>query len=80
MLYKRSSLTPLLLNEDWIQATASVPLDPFDGQELRYKKLERGFVIYSIGEDQKDNGGKEPPKSRQKNINSDSDITFIIEK
>ena len=32
----------------------SVPTDPFDGNELRYKKLETGFVVYSIGEDLSD--------------------------
>lgn len=56
----------------------SVPLDPFDGQEIRYKKLEKGFVIYSIGENQVDDGGKEPSKDKKNNNNSD--ITFIIEK
>ncbi|NLH16717.1 MAG: hypothetical protein GX455_09065 [Phycisphaerae bacterium] len=35
-----------------------VPIDPFDGQPLRFKRLEKGYVIYSIGEDGKDDGGK----------------------
>jgi hypothetical protein len=55
----------------------AVPTDPFDGKELRYKKLDTGFVVYSIGEDKTDNGGKEPPpKSRRR----DCDVTFIIER
>lgn len=29
----------------------AISKDPFDGKDLRYKKLETGFVIYSIGED-----------------------------
>lgn len=58
----------------------SVPLDPFDGQKIRYKKLEKGFVIYSIGEDKTDNGGKESSKDSKKKNDLDSDITFIIEK
>jgi hypothetical protein len=37
---------------------AQVPLDPFDGAALRYRRLEDGVVIYSIGPDGKDNGGK----------------------
>jgi hypothetical protein len=35
-----------------------IPLDPFDGKPLRYKRTERGFVVYHIGEDGIDNGGK----------------------
>lgn len=35
-----------------------VPIDPFDGNPLRYKRLEKGYTIYSIGEDGKDDGGK----------------------
>lgn len=58
----------------------SVPLDPFDGKEIRYKKLERGFVIYSIGEDMKDDGGKEQPKDKKQGAGNNWDITFIIEK
>ena len=36
----------------------TVPLDPYTGQVLRYKKNEDGSVaIYSVGEDLADNGG-----------------------
>ncbi|MHC4482198.1 MAG: hypothetical protein ACYSW4_01480 [Planctomycetota bacterium] len=55
----------------------ALPKDPFDGQDIRYRKLETGFVVYSIGEDERDDGGKERRrKSRDKNY----DITFIIER
>jgi len=55
----------------------AVPKDPFDGKELRYKKLETGFVVYSIGEDGNDDGGKEKPRER---TSSDApvDVTFIV--
>jgi hypothetical protein len=36
---------------------AKVPTDPYDGQPLRFRRLEDGVVIYSIGPDGKDNGG-----------------------
>jgi hypothetical protein len=36
---------------------AAVPLDPFDGKSLRYRHLDDGVVIYSVGADGKDNGG-----------------------
>jgi type II secretory pathway pseudopilin PulG len=47
----------------------SAPLDPFTGQPLRYKKLAKGYVVYSIGEDGKDDGGDEK-----------KDITFTVER
>jgi hypothetical protein len=34
-----------------------VPKDPFDGKPLRFRGLEGGVVIYSIGPDAEDNGG-----------------------
>ncbi len=35
-----------------------VPLDPFDGQQLRYRRLEDGVLIYTIGAERKDDGGQ----------------------
>jgi len=32
----------------------SAPLDPFTGQPLRYKKLAKGYVVYSVGDEKKD--------------------------
>ena len=34
-----------------------VPADPIDGAPLRYKRTADGVVIYSIGNDRKDDGG-----------------------
>lgn len=61
----------------------AVPSDPFDGYELRYKKLETGFVVYSIGEDLSDDGGKERlpwSKRKERHISSNWDVTFIVER
>jgi len=59
----------------------SIPKDPFDGKDLRYEKLEAGFVVYSIGEDGSDDGGKERPvKSKEKKESSNWDITFIVQR
>jgi len=58
----------------------AVPKDPFDGEDLRYKRLEMGFVVYSIGEDGSDDGGKErPPRSKRKE-DPNWDVTFIVER
>jgi hypothetical protein len=53
----------------------SVPIDPFDGNHMRYKKLETGFVVYSICEDLSDDGGKEKIKESK-----NWDITFTVER
>jgi hypothetical protein len=39
------------------QYLAAVPLDPFDGKPLRYRRGEEGAIIYSIGQDSVDNNG-----------------------
>ena len=55
--------------------------DPFDGNELRYKKLHAGFVVYSIGEDLSDDGGKERlPKNQRTGESRNWDVTFIVER
>jgi hypothetical protein len=51
---------------EWPESLADlVPLylregqrDPFDGAALRYRRLEHGVVIYSVGPDGKDHGGQ----------------------
>lgn len=35
----------------------TVPLDPYDGQPLRYCKLTDGVVVYAVGPDRQDDGG-----------------------
>jgi hypothetical protein len=47
-------LAPGLLTE--------VPLDPFDGRPLRYRRTADGVVVYSVGENGKDDGGKVRPE------------------
>jgi len=58
-----TDLTPEYLKE--------IPTDPFDGKPLRYKKTEKGFTVYSIGEDKTDDDGLKGKKST-------GDITFQI--
>jgi len=38
--------------------------DPYDGKPLRYRRQGNGFIVYSVDEDQKDNGGspRQPKK------------------
>jgi hypothetical protein len=43
---------------------AALPRDPFDGQPLRFHPTADGLVIYSVGPDRVDNGGKVDRKQR----------------
>ena len=56
------------------------PADPFDGAPLRYRRLPKGYVVYSIGRDGRDDGGKEPPPNRRTAGNIPEDITLTVER
>lgn len=45
---------------------------------LRYPKLPNGYVVYSIGRDLTDDGGKEPPADPKPDDRRD--ITFTVER
>jgi hypothetical protein len=47
---KLSELVPEFLPE--------VPADPYDGRPLRLKRTDGGLVLYSIGRDRRDDGGR----------------------
>jgi hypothetical protein len=53
--------------------------DPFDGQPIRYKQTDRGYIVYSVGPDHKDNGGllERPSKGPQPR---EMDIGFRVER
>jgi len=55
---------------------SSVPSDPFDGKPLRFKRLDEGYVLYSVGENGEDDGGsnEEDEHGRQRS----DDVTFTI--
>jgi hypothetical protein len=59
------SLAPLYMEK--------VPLDPFDGNPLRYRRFNEGVVIYSVGVDGVDNGGQIDRKATQ---GSDQGLDF----
>ena len=57
-----------------------MPLDPFDGEPLRYKKLSPGYIVYSIGDDLSDDGGQEKRHIRGSGPKPQPwDVTFIVE-
>jgi len=56
----------------------SIPLDTFDNNPLRYKKLPQGFLIYSIGADFTDDGGKAKTSDDDHTVHYD--IPFSVER
>ena len=65
----------------------TLPVDPYDGGYIKYKKTEDGYIVYSIGDDQKDDGGLPDPEpilglyrpSRYKII-PDADFVFTVKR
>ncbi len=62
-----------------------VPKDPFGDGPLKYERLENGFMVYSIGVDEEDDGGKEPGwiEERGKYWRRDfreADLTFAVQR
>ena len=53
----------------------SVPLDPFDGQPLRYEVTDDGPVLYSIGPDLEDDGGV--PSDGRFDMSTQADWVFF---
>jgi hypothetical protein len=51
-------------------------VDPFDGAALRYKKKGSGFIVYSIGRDRVDDGGKPRDPSSMDHEDYDEVLEF----
>jgi hypothetical protein len=54
---------------------SSVPVDPYDGKPLRCKELPDGFIVYSVGPDETDNGGV---MNREHPLEKGTDIGFQL--
>jgi hypothetical protein len=66
------ALVPELLTE--------VPIDPFTGKPLVYKREGTGFIVYSLGSNQKDDGGRSTWKITQLVMEKDDDWTWEEDK
>lgn len=52
-----------------------LPTDPYDGKPLRFRRIEDGMVVYAVGPDLHDNGGK---FDRKNLIAAGSDLGFRL--
>jgi hypothetical protein len=71
---------PATLDELVPKYLSAVTIDPFDGQPLRFHHLDKGYVIYSVGRDGHDNGGRERPPDAKSSDRTEYDITFKVER
>ena len=55
---------PTMLSDLAPAFISSVPLDPVDGKPLRYRLAGGNFLLYSVGENGKDDGGNASSKSK----------------
>jgi hypothetical protein len=55
---RRHGTLPQSLDELVPEFLPRVPIDPFDGQPLRYLVAEDGYLVYSVGPDGTDHGGQ----------------------
>ncbi|HEY7425711.1 MAG TPA: hypothetical protein VH682_15890 [Gemmataceae bacterium] len=56
--YRREKKTwPNAIDQLCPKYLETVPLDPFDGQSLRYRRLEDGVMVYAVSNDGVDDGG-----------------------
>ena len=58
----------------------ATPVDPFDGAPLRYRRLAKGYLIYSVDRDGHDDGGREKPPGWKPTDKTPYDITFTVER
>lgn len=56
----------------------AVTEDPFSGQPLRYRRLDHGYVLYSVGPDGVDDGGR--PQDATDKQQKTWDIPFTVER
>jgi hypothetical protein len=67
---------PDLLGQVVPRYMPAVPLDPYDGQPLRYRKEPVKYVVYSISKNGRDDGGVEGADMKQEWTSGD--ITFAV--
>ena len=74
LYHDRHKAYPANLDEVAGLLGGKLPIDPFSGKAFVYTRQGPGCLLYSIGPDLKDNGGKEPPPG--KNLTDGGDIVW----
>jgi hypothetical protein len=53
-----------------------VPVDPFTGKPFVYRREREGFIVYSLGSNEKDDGGRSTYMITQMVMEKDDDWTW----
>jgi hypothetical protein len=76
-LYKsRTGKYPENLDELVPGILKEVPIDPFTGKPLVYRREGEGFIVYSLGSNEKDDGGRSTYMITQTVMDKDDDWTW----
>ena len=59
---------------------ARVEIDPCAGQPLRYKRRDDGYLLYSVGADQRDDGGTEIDPKSGRGKSAPEDVVFKVQR
>ena len=78
--FKHGGILPETLSALVPESLPAVPIDPFTGEALGFRKQGKGFVVYSVGADRQDDGGATTPKKKGANGASPADICFTVER
>jgi hypothetical protein len=80
-LYKsRTGRYPDGLEELVPDLLTEVPIDPFTGKPFVYRREGEGFIVYSLGSNQKDDGGRSTYMITQLVMDKDDDWTWKEDK
>jgi len=55
-----------------------IPMDPYDDKPIRYRQTDEGFLAWSVGDDEIDNGGKIGRRPELSARGSGADFGWII--
>jgi len=75
-----SSRLPETLEELTPKYFQQIPEDPFTGMELKYRRMDKGYITYSVGSDLEDNNGLEKADKKESDDRQSYDITFTVER
>lgn len=53
-----------------------LPKDPFSGKDFIYKRQGKGFILYSVGPDMRDDGGRPVPDDKSNALDARGDIVL----
>jgi hypothetical protein len=61
--------------EELTKLVKELPVDPYDGKPFKLKRTSDGLIIYSVGQDEKDNGGT---LDRNNPVREGADVGFQL--